>query len=388
MIKTRRRCFAIEEDGERCTNQSLEGLKWCDRHNPKCFKERKKYKSDCANIAKEETICRNIKNLKELRPIEIDEYIKEYQNIIKQSDLCVQSRKNFENKCIFETERNKSHEDFKNNLRLKKNKCESIIQELVNRSKEIKKEALLRKNTEDEINEEVETNIVKKKIERTKRSPKDVIKRSRDKDTDINFEDIINKNKEEEKKYNSKLLEFDDVMMGNDKICFAISNDNLHKLYISIIDNLDNDKYEIYKTKIRTTMTKYLTVIEVYTLLQFLKESSKIIGNDKKLNNFFKKAIKVTTLMLINLMSLPEIQTKTNLYKIDMMIKKNEYNEIEKLLLDYKMNINKVISKLIEFEDYNSMDIVINEAKKIPLLYEENIKEKYDDIVNNYLSKI
>lgn len=270
------RCFAIDDDGERCNNNTLEGLKWCRIHNLKCKKERNKYKSVCENIAKEETVCRNIKNIDELTVIELDEYIKDYQKIITQSDLCISSRNKFENKCIHKNERNQGHIDFKNNLTQKKIKCENIIQELIERSNTIKSE--LKKKNMNEL--EIDEPILDKHTNKKKKKKKSV-KKSEEKKVEL-------------KEYNEEFL--DKIIEKNHKINeytkYMDDNPNIDK---NFINNYKKEIKKEFNIDITDILDAYIKTIIYNTNITYFSEILDIISvyDDKILNQFLNRSINI-----------------------------------------------------------------------------------------------
>jgi hypothetical protein len=361
-----RRCFAID-DGERCNNNTLEGLKWCRVHNLKCKNERNKYKSVCENIAKEETVCRNIKNIDELTLIELDEYIKDYQKIITQSDLCISSRNKFENKCIHKNERNQGHIDFKNNLRQKKIKCENIIQELIERSNNIKSE--LKKKNMNEL--EIDEPILDKNTNTNKKKKKRSVKKSEGKkelkeDTDDFLDKIIKKNH----KINEYTKYINDINLLKKKI-------------------IDNYKEEIKKefndnNMINGIISEYVKTIVYNTNITYLSEIFDIISvyDDKILNEYLKKAINIYY----------ELRLMHEDYLIDNKLPLLDLEEVEitRYMPEKKsiaLNINELDFHLT-LKDY-SIDEVFDlffekrKQKNLSLLIGNELKIYKNAIINN-----
>lgn len=125
-IRNDGRCHAVLQNGSRCPNVTYIKYykqdqpvfsKWCHVHSNKCGELNAQYKSSCKGFEKWKCKKKNTS------------YIFENGKLVS-LQTCIQDRLDFEKECLHKSKRDQGHRDFIENLRVKKQKCDQVVNEL------------------------------------------------------------------------------------------------------------------------------------------------------------------------------------------------------------------------------------------------------------------
>jgi hypothetical protein len=114
-------CHAILKNNSRCKNLTYQKpngqySKWCSVHTLRCSELNKTYKQSCKNY--------------EYLDCQSSDTYSQASTKLYGINNCLRDRFRFENECLHPSKRDEGHRNFVNNLKLRRKKCQDLIEDL------------------------------------------------------------------------------------------------------------------------------------------------------------------------------------------------------------------------------------------------------------------